>query len=486
MKTMKVALLATAALAAVSVSARADDTAAIKAQLEALNARIAQLEASPAAPVGYSLLTISEGQATKVPGLDVSHGTLPGYGDDTATIIGVMPTADAPASTTIEWSGYVRAIVAHIDYGYDGGDGDTHIGTRAQLKVVGKTDTAVGEVGARIQLRADGHGVDPDPHFYGNEYWGWWAMTPEVTFGGGFSGSLGNISYGVDGSCTCYGTDWFTAEHRDEDNINVGTNPGDVTQIRLSWGSGPMTAAIALEDSDYDGGSGNMGVAGEIKYAGDSFSGEISGVFYEHDNSAGALIDPGQSEEGWQVGAGVGFALGEMVSLSAAGAIGEEPSKGDYWSASALVGFTLTDSVRMEAGASYVEYDDINVEVWEALAGIYYEPVSQLTLGLEVDYAEGLADFYGFDDEALIFDFVFCLNVGKSIRWDYRERFLQLFSFSGHFGSRGLLCDRRGRSGEPRHCRGGKCRARSQHSHVTINCRSRQSSRSELCNPDHI
>jgi cytochrome c553 len=35
MKTMKVALLATAALAAVSVSARADDTAAIKAQLEA-------------------------------------------------------------------------------------------------------------------------------------------------------------------------------------------------------------------------------------------------------------------------------------------------------------------------------------------------------------------------------------------------------------------------------------------------------------------
>ena len=61
MKTMKVALLATAALAAVSVSARADDTAAIKAQLEALTARIAQLEAAPAVPVGYSLLTISEG-----------------------------------------------------------------------------------------------------------------------------------------------------------------------------------------------------------------------------------------------------------------------------------------------------------------------------------------------------------------------------------------------------------------------------------------
>ena len=99
MKTMKVALLATAALAAVSVSARADDTAAIKAQLEALTARIAQLEAAPAVPVGYSLLTISEGQAMTVPGLEVLNKDAAGYADK-ATIIGIMPTADVPASTT--------------------------------------------------------------------------------------------------------------------------------------------------------------------------------------------------------------------------------------------------------------------------------------------------------------------------------------------------------------------------------------------------
>ena len=66
MKTMKVALLASAALAVVSVSARADDVAAMKAQLESLNARVAQLEAAPAVPIGYSLLTVSEGTATVV------------------------------------------------------------------------------------------------------------------------------------------------------------------------------------------------------------------------------------------------------------------------------------------------------------------------------------------------------------------------------------------------------------------------------------
>ncbi len=108
MKTMKVALLATAALAAVSVSARADDAAAIKAQLEALTARIAQLEAAPAVPAGFSLLTVSEGTATKVPGLDSNSPNDRTVGDK-VTVMGIMPTADAPAETTLEWSGFVRA-----------------------------------------------------------------------------------------------------------------------------------------------------------------------------------------------------------------------------------------------------------------------------------------------------------------------------------------------------------------------------------------
>ena len=48
----------------------------------------------------------------------------------------------------------------------------------------------------------------------------------------------------------------------------------------------------------------------------------------------------------------------------------------------------------------------IDTQVTEVIAGIYYDPVSQLTLGLEADWADGLADFYGFDDEFLTVDFV--------------------------------------------------------------------------------
>ncbi len=149
MKTMKVALLATAALAAVSVSARADDTAAIKAQLEALTARIAQLEAAPAAPVGFSLLTVSRQDAMVVPGLPEEDS---GYINKKATVISVMPTADVPATTTIEWSGYVRAAIVYHDF--DAGDDDEYdVHAKASLKVVGKTDTAVGEVGARMVIQ---------------------------------------------------------------------------------------------------------------------------------------------------------------------------------------------------------------------------------------------------------------------------------------------------------------------------------------------
>ena len=109
MKTMKVALLATAALAAVSVSARADDAAAIKAQLEALNARIAQLEAGPALPVGYSLLALSEVDQFTLTGEKASDVSA----TSTANRISVLPTADAPAAASISWSAEIRAALTH-------------------------------------------------------------------------------------------------------------------------------------------------------------------------------------------------------------------------------------------------------------------------------------------------------------------------------------------------------------------------------------
>jgi opacity protein-like surface antigen len=433
MKTMKVALLATAALAAVSASARADDAADIKAQLEALTARIAQLEAAPAVPTGFSLLTISEGPATVVPGLGVRSQDAAGYGDK-ATIIGIMPTADVPASTTVEWSGYVRAAILYKDYNdnidtgspaiFDEDDDDLSVRARGQLKVVGKTDTAVGEVGVQMQLRAEAWEVDTNSPVTMNEAWGWWAMTPEVTLGGGFTGSLGNVGYGYDGACSCYYID----------NADVYTNPGDALQLRLSWASGPIGFAVAVEDAtggnafstngDNDSAGfftdDGLGVAAEVKYSGDTVSGEISAIWRESgayatapfiDVIAGVIVP---ADDAYMVGAGLGFALGDMASISLAANIGHFNYDADFWNVNALVSANLTDSVHAEVGAGWKTTDfdgllsGIESDTWAVMAGLYYEPVAQLTIGVEAEYTETEFDLVGFtyEEDRLFVDLV--------------------------------------------------------------------------------
>jgi hypothetical protein len=369
MKTMKIALLGTAALAAVSVSARADELSDLKAQIEALNARVAQVETAPSVPAGYQLMTIGEGKATQIPGLESDRQM-----GDTATIIGIMPTADAPAETSIEFSGLVRAALVWDDFD-NGGDDDFSIRTRGQLKVTGKTETAVGEVGATITFRANEVGFG-DPSVISNEQYGYWNITPELTLGGGYTGSLSGIGYGYDGKCNCYYTD----------NANAGYGHGDTTQMRLSYNSGPIGFAIAIEDDESFGSDNDdIGVAAELKYSGDVVSGEISGGWWE-------------SDDAW-VGIGLGFGL-DMFSVSVSGAFGEL-NNADFWKANILASANLTDAVHAELGFNIVDADGDALDQSSVLAGIYYDPVSQLTLGLEGEYIDNDAAI-----DALRVDFV--------------------------------------------------------------------------------
>ena len=455
MKTMKMALLAGAAVAVSAVAAHADELSDMKAQIEALNARVASMETAPSVPAGYQLLAISKGEALQVPGMMGSDRDR--VTNERATIISVMPTADAPAGTTISWSGYVRAAVIYAGREADatlkrysnGGvpageaayslvskisasansDDDWDVKARGQLRVVATTDTAVGEVGVELKMRADANGTGSGT-VYMKTAWGYWAMTPELTFGGGYAGSLGNIGYGYDGACTCYYTD----------NADLSFDPGDTTQLRLSYASGPFSMAVALEDSGVNNGFGNdndyvngqnLGVAGEIKYSGDAFSGEISGVYrsvndddYTVDtklklaDGSTLFYDP-DIDALWQVGAGVGFNLGSIASLSLAAALGsgpfEEvdsdgdiiaayPVQNDWWGVTGLASANLSDTIHTEVGLGYKHregdshlgidtegnegwnYSGFDYDTWGVLAGVYYTPVDQLTIGLEGEW----------------------------------------------------------------------------------------------------
>jgi hypothetical protein len=404
MKVVKLALLGTAALAAVSVGARADDLADLKAQIEALNGRITQLEATPSIPAGYQLLTVSEADAIIVPGLEADKE----YGNK-ATNIGILPTADVPASTNIQWSGFVRVGLGHrnrkdssdtyvlatgalnaanteinaanaVVARLPGRVKATDLVSRAGIKVVGTTDTAVGEVGVRVALLATvegwpGTNRSHDGAVQTDGYWGWWKITPELTLGGGVDGSLGNSSNAFDNRCTCA-------------YINTGGAFGheDPTQLRLSYASGPISFAIALEDetNKESNGKGAFGVAGEFKWAGDTIGFDLNAAYWDS-----AADDADLSDAAWTVNAGANMALGDIASLGVAVGVGEDKhligNVDQYAKASVFLGFTLSDALTAELGGAYTDYKGSSSE-YVIAGGLYYTPVSQLTLGLEASY----------------------------------------------------------------------------------------------------
>jgi hypothetical protein len=253
---IKMALLGGAAMAVTAAGAQADDLEALKAQIDSLNARIAAMETAPSMPAGYQLIAVSKGELQETPGLGFTAEERANYGNR-ATIICVLPTADAPAGTTISWSGYARAGLIYsstdTDYKIDVRleddadyneffkgkyDDDVDVAARGQLRVKASTDTAVGEIGVDMRIRANFNGVESEgSDFYMDVAWGYWSMTPELTFGGGYAGSLGEVAYSFDAACTCHYID------------TVGFNPGDTSHMRLSYASGPFSMGIALQDT---------------------------------------------------------------------------------------------------------------------------------------------------------------------------------------------------------------------------------------------
>jgi hypothetical protein len=391
MNAVKIALLGTAALAAVSVSARADDLSDLKAQIEALNGRISQLESTPSIPAGFQLLTVSQSDAIIVPTIDDSKK----FGKK-ATNIGILPTADVPASTNIQWSGVVKVALDYtkhsdVDNFVPAGSGQSldnkgaSVASKAGLKVVATTDTAVGLVGVRVALIGEKNwtyngtnngngGVTTDG------YWGWWQITPELMLAGGVDGSLGGNGQGFDGKegIEAFGDGSGGYGH------SLG---GDPSQIRLAYSSGPIAFAIALEDSNNTTTKSAFGVAGEMKWSGDAYGFELNAGYY--DNASTGV------DENWTVNAGANVGLGDIAMLSLAAGVGEDGflagNADRYTKASAWVNFTLSDSISAQMGASFKNVKDlakVRGDIASIGAGIYYSPVTQLKLGLEASYTK--------------------------------------------------------------------------------------------------
>ena len=297
-KWLRRALLGGAALGVLATGAQADELSALKDQLAALQSRVSQLESSPSdLPAGAKLITVRKGQLSYNEILPMrASEQLRGHQGYT---IAVTPTADMPAPVSeVTVSAEIRTRLLFSDESVNNDDGDNasaltaaegidldadgdlgeasnalgfdtdnlDITTRGRLRVDGKTETSIGEVGGTIRLQ----GVDGGNPIM-NIIWGYWQMTPNLQLGGGYTDSLAAIQAGVDwnGNAVLNG-------------FNAGPTNHSVSQFRLTYSEGGLTLAASLEDND----SGDVpAVAGYIGFDTGSLLLTASAVWEEDDTT---------------------------------------------------------------------------------------------------------------------------------------------------------------------------------------------------------
>lgn len=388
MRMMKWALLGGAALAVTATSAQADELAALKAQLETLQSRVSQLEAQPQAalPSGYSLLSIRSGGGTyDLPEQRASDrmGERPGDG----VTISVVPAADAAPMAEITVSAEIRTILIYEDIKYERrfdrhgerlhDEDGLDVRSRTRLNIQGKTETAVGEVGARVRLQgnvpSEGNSVTL------NRGYGWWKFAPAWTLHAGWDDTTAAVQAGFDWDAAS--GPLFTGGQSDKLN----------DQLRLIWNNGgPLTFAVALEDSDDNDRGDIPAVVGYVAFDNETLFLQAIGLWQNDDSNVN-----GGGDDDWAVGAGARFALGDVFTISAGGTAGEgyngyannvgvDPNNDTkFWTASVGVIFNISDNTRLELGYGHEDYAD---EADAIAGGIYWDPVSQVTLGLSAGW----------------------------------------------------------------------------------------------------
>ena len=321
MNAIKFALLGTAALVAVSASARAEDLSALKADMEAMNASTA------------------------------------------------VAVADVPASTTVVWAGTVKAAVVFAEnsvHDADPLDGglieDISIDGNVELNVTGTTETAVGEVGASARFNQSWDGHEAGGNVEITRGYGWWKITPDLKFWAGRTGGNGGIGHGLD-SCSCN----FAGA-----GVGAVSNYDTVEQFGVAYTSGPASVSLAVEHHD----AGEYIGAVDINWAGDTFSAELAGFAGEHGGGNVWQVGVGAtaSMDMFTLSAAAGY--GEVntgadyiiASLFARAALSD--------SVSAEIGIGYADGTHPSAG---LVADRIDIA-----GGVYWSPASQLTIGAEV------------------------------------------------------------------------------------------------------
>ena len=378
MKITTTLLMTGTALAFGAAGAHADDLAALKAEIASLQTRVSDLEAQPQAalPSGYSLLSIRDGQADFLPFRPMGQDDK--VREESGFTLSVVPTADAAPTAEVSVSGEIRTSLMYTDF-EDGDNAD--IAIRARLMVKGKVDTAVGEVGGYLRFQANGGGdfSDYSENVKMNWAYGWWKFAPNWELLAGYQDMTATLLqswdyYGASAPTRTFGPSYIANE-----------------QMRLTYADDTLSFAVALEDPDRDEAEASdiPSVQAYAMYTSDPFTGQIVGLWQSDD-----LGD----HDDWALGAGAKLGIAEGFDFIASAVVGEGTSiyaanlaplteDEEFWAGSLGVLANIAENTRIELGAGYEDYDVAGTALGFG-GGVFWDPVSQLTLGAGATYVD--------------------------------------------------------------------------------------------------
>jgi hypothetical protein len=340
------------------------------------------------------------------------------FAEDSGFTISVLPTADTAPVAEVSVSGEIRtALVYTDDENIDADDLDEEsldLKTRGRIFITGKTDTAVGEIGGYFRLEGAGGGdfSDYNTTTSMNQAWGWWKFAPNSQLMAGRTDNTSLLQ-------TAW--DWLAATGPVD---SVGPSSIGTEMLQLKFSSGPVTFAIAVEDPDGNPGPDRSDlpkIAGYLNFENESFLLNLVGM-YQND-------DVGDDDD-WAVGGGAKFTIADFATIGGAGVYGEGTNQyadnlggsnidAEFWGASGAILFNIAPDTRVELGVGYEDYDDDparggndGAEDFGVAGGIYWDPVSQATVGVGATWHETDPDVGGSAEQLEVF-FGTWLRFGK-------------------------------------------------------------------------
>ena len=125
-------------------------------------------------------------------------------------------------------------------------------------------------------------------------------------------------------------------------------------------------------------------------YSTDAFTGQVVGLV--QDDDFGDDLD-------WALGGGGTIGVGDGFKITAGGVFGEGTQSyinniapltfdDEFWAASIGLLANLSEDTRIELGVGYEEDDFFDANAFGVGGGIYWDPVSQVTVGAGATYVE--------------------------------------------------------------------------------------------------